>query len=395
MFGGISIENTTGSRYFDFEMYQTDIYYDRPSLRFYGYGPDAGHTSWKFDASGNITVPGDIIFSAEYASNVLSNVEARIWVDRASLSMVPQDFNWTGSFDGATNGSQYGYAGISPKTTGAFYIGLSSPANTWAGPFQLVKGDNTITTTYTAMQYMEFAVNLTKLGLDPVTLLGGDDCGMPFRRILVKSRSSVSFTASLKDFVGPFDFFLAPRADVAADIPYYCGTMGVSQLQVTNPVSTSVYTWSTPDGNIVGSTTGTSTTVNMPGTYILNQKLQAGCSTYATDTVVIRFDATCTVLEQYLYNFQADLKNNITSLAWTTSNSTDLKKFDVERSFDGVKFQPITSVDARLSESANINYSSTDNLNFISASSVYYRLKVYFPGGQYRDKIELQELTIV
>ncbi len=36
---------------------------------------------------------------------------------------------------------------------------------------------------------MEFSVNLTKLGLDPVTLLGGDDCGMPFRRILVKGRS--------------------------------------------------------------------------------------------------------------------------------------------------------------------------------------------------------------
>jgi hypothetical protein len=62
MFGGISIENTTGNRYFDFEMYQTDIYYDRASLRFYGYGAQAGHTSWLFDAAGNITRPGDIIF---------------------------------------------------------------------------------------------------------------------------------------------------------------------------------------------------------------------------------------------------------------------------------------------------------------------------------------------
>src|SRR5829696_6570301 len=30
MFGGLSLDNTTGQRYFDFEMYQTDIYYDRP-----------------------------------------------------------------------------------------------------------------------------------------------------------------------------------------------------------------------------------------------------------------------------------------------------------------------------------------------------------------------------
>ena len=63
MFGGISLDNTTGNRYFDFEMYQTDIYYDRPSAKFYGYGPDAGHTSWQFDAAGNILQPGDIIFN--------------------------------------------------------------------------------------------------------------------------------------------------------------------------------------------------------------------------------------------------------------------------------------------------------------------------------------------
>src|SRR4030095_4250934 len=55
MFGGLSIENTTGDRYFDFEMYQTDIYFNTPTLSFFGYGPDAGHTAWQFDAAGNIT----------------------------------------------------------------------------------------------------------------------------------------------------------------------------------------------------------------------------------------------------------------------------------------------------------------------------------------------------
>src|SRR5690606_12287347 len=144
----------------------------------------------------------------------------------------PTSFNWSGSFDGASNGSQFGYAGITPKTAGAFYTGLSSSANAWAGPFSLVKGDNSVTTTYTAAQFMEFSVNLSKLGLDPVTLLGSDACGMPFRRVLVKSRSSVSFTAELNDFVGPFDFFLAPRAEVLADIPFYCGVFGVSELEV-------------------------------------------------------------------------------------------------------------------------------------------------------------------
>ena len=353
-------------------------------MKFYGYGAQAGHTSWLFDGAGNITRPGDIVFATEFAGNTLTVLEARIWVDRAMLSITPDGFNWTGSFDGAAAGSQYGYAGITPNTTGAFYTGMTSVANTWAGPFQLVKGDNTLATTYTAMQFMEFSVNLTKLGLDPVTLLGGDVCGMPFRRVLVKSRSSASFTSALKDFVGPFDFFLAPRAIAAADLPYQCGTMGISTLQVTNPVSTSVYTWSTIGGNFVGSTTGTSTTVDAPGTYIVTQKLQAGCSDYATDTVLVQFDSTCVILENYLLNFAAKYNNNEAQINWTTTNSTDLQQFEVERSFDGFQFEVINTQSPQITHASQLYYTATDNLNFISAPAAYYRLKITFPGGQTR-----------
>jgi hypothetical protein len=384
MFGGISIENTTGNRYFDFEMYQTDIYYDRVSRKFYGYGPDAGHTSWEFDASGNITKPGDIIFATEFGGSSIASLQARIWINKASLSLTPTEFNWTGVFDGATAGSQYGYAQITPKTSGAYYTGIGSLNGTWAGPFQLVKGDNSVVTTYTASQFMEFSVNLSKLGLDPVQLLGSDACGMPFRRILVKSRSSSSFTAELKDFVGPFDFFLAPRADVAADVPYYCGTMGVSTLQVLNPVSTSTYTWSTPDGNFTGGTSGASTTVNAAGTYILTQRLQSGCSVYATDTVTITYDPSCTILENYLLSFDAKLNNNTSQITWTTANSNDLKYFEIERSVDGKLFQPVGKITAQSANSSEIDYSTADNVAFVSAPTVYYRLKVFFPGEEYK-----------
>src|ERR1051325_4997608 len=120
MFGGISLDNTTGNRYFDFEMYQTDVYYDRVSQKFYGYGPDAGHTSWQFDAAGNVTVPGDIIFSASYQSSVLTNIEARIWVNQSALSIMPAQFSWSGQFDGASAGATFGYASILPKIGGTF-----------------------------------------------------------------------------------------------------------------------------------------------------------------------------------------------------------------------------------------------------------------------------------
>jgi hypothetical protein len=49
---------------------------------FTGMDPDLGHTSWKFDATGNITVPGDIIFTAEYGGTGLTVLEARIWVKK-------------------------------------------------------------------------------------------------------------------------------------------------------------------------------------------------------------------------------------------------------------------------------------------------------------------------
>jgi hypothetical protein len=114
----------------------------------------------------------------------LTNIEARIWIDKSSLSLTPVQFNWSGQFDGASSGATYGYASILPKTAGAFYTGLGSGNNTWAGSFQLVLQDNSMAVNYAKDQFMEFSVNLSKLGLDPVTLLGGDVCGSPFNRLV-------------------------------------------------------------------------------------------------------------------------------------------------------------------------------------------------------------------
>ena len=268
MFGGISMDNVTGNRYFDFELYQTDINYDRVSQKFYGYGPDLGHTSWKFDAAGNVIKPGDIILTGAFQSSTLTNIEARIWVSQADWStVVPASFNWSGLFDGGTPGAAYGYASITPNSSGAFYTGLGSANNAWSGPFGLVLQSNALqfsgggpaSTTngkYLADQFIEFSVNLTKLGLDPVTTAGTDVCGTPFNRLVVKTRSSASFTADLKDFVAPTDLFLSPRAVAAADVPIFCDSIGVSVIQVQNPSASSSYTELTI-GNVSFGSTGT------------------------------------------------------------------------------------------------------------------------------------------
>jgi len=374
--GGLSLDNVTGNRYFDFELYQTDIYYDRVSARWYGYGPDAGHTSWQFDASGNIIKPGDIILTASYQSSSLTNIEARIWIDKASLSITPVAFNWSGQFDGASAGAQFGYASILPKTAGAFYTGMQCGNNEWPGAFNLILQDNSMVTKYSANQFMEFSVNLTKLGLDPVTAFGTDVCGTPFNRIVVKTRASESFTAELKDFVAPIDLFLAPRVDVLANVPILCATRSVSDITVQNPSGSSYYSWSTSNGHIVGSTTGTSITVDSPGTYIVTQRLSAACNPYAYDTVSITYDTSCKVLESSITSFRGAISDAISMLNWTTNANNGTEYFEVERSLDGRNFTTISKIIAQHSENSIGDYSFTEDVSSFKTPYVFYRLKI-------------------
>jgi hypothetical protein len=377
LFGAISLDNTTGNRYFDFEMYQTDIYYDRVSGKWFGYGADFGHTSWEFDASGNVTKPGDIIFSAEYQSSTLTNIEARIWVKKTNWqSVTPTAFNWSGQFDGASSGATYGYASILPKTSGAFYTGLGSGNNTWGGPFRVVLQDNSLSLNYTKDQFMEFSVNLSKLGLDPVTLLGGDICGTPFNRIVVKTRASASFTAELKDFVAPTDLFLAPRADIITQTPFICDTGSVAQIYVVNPSPTSFYQWSTPNGRIVGPTTGPIISVDTPGLYIVKQYLQFGCSMYASDTITINRFENCMVLENNLADFRGTLNKGIVQLNWRVLENQYVKYFIIEKSVDGIHFEPMDRADADPSSLHVMSYVYRDDISRAAVHEFYYRIRM-------------------
>lgn len=381
MFGGLSLDNTTGNRYFDFEMYQTDIYYNRGTRQFYGYGPDGGHTSWTFDAAGNITKPGDIIFSAEYQSSSLTNIEARIWVNRAALSITPVSFDWAGQFDGDASGSTFGYASIRPKGAGTYYTGLQSGNATWGGPFSIVLQNDAVVTDYDAKQYVEFSVNLTKLGLDPVTLLGSNSCGMPFRRILVKTRASNSFTSELKDFVGPFDFFLAPRVQALTNTPFICQGSNIAQIDVTNPVATSVYKWTTPDGTIISTNAGPTIFVNKPGTYIVTQYLQEGCSDYAKDTVQVMPLVLCQVLETgRVLDFRGVTTTGGIRLSWQVQNNPAVRLLAVEKSTNGINFTTVGTLNPQNNGQLNVTYAYT--VSPAGTNKVHYRIKLLDEEGQ-------------
>ncbi|MBC7949642.1 MAG: T9SS type A sorting domain-containing protein [Chitinophagaceae bacterium] len=381
LFGGLSLDNTTGNRYFDFEMYQTDFYYDRANLEFGGYGPDAGHTSWEFDASGNITRAGDIILSAEYQSSSLSFIEARIWIHKSKLSISPAAFSWSGNFDGASAGAMYGYASIQPKTAGTYYTGLQCANNTWGGPFGIVLQNDVVATNYDAKQFVELSVNLTKLGLDPLTRLGGDPCGMPFRKVLVKTRASASFTAELKDFVAPFAFFDPPRAAIVSETPYLCAQGSVAQIHVTNPLITSSYTWTTPNGNIVSGANGTTIVVDTPGTYIVTQHLLASCGAYATDTVQILPFAPCEVLNVSLFDFQGVSTDFAIALNWKVTDNQLVSYFIIERSWDGTHFESLGEIRKTPSSKPIGSYNYKNDIRNAQAPSAYYRVRLVSTSG--------------
>jgi hypothetical protein len=374
MFAAVSIENTTGSRYFDFELYQTDIAFNRSTLTFSGYGPDAGHTTWVFDASGNILKPGDITFTAEFGTATINLVEARIWINKASLAITPTTFKWGGAFDGASSGSTYGYANILPKTPGDFYAGIQSTAAlTWAGPFALVRENNTVVTDYIPKQFMEFAVNLTKLGIEPAQFTN-NACGSPFRRVLVKTRSSTSFTAELKDFIAPFKMFDYASVDANAYTKYFCETMPTTSIDVYNVNSGSSYTWSTADGNIVGSTTGPSISVNAPGTYYVQQQLHVQCPQFAVDSVTIMYDAVCAVLNVDIRNFNAYNIGKDTDIKWTASNNEEADYYVIEYSTDNSTFKELITIPAsRVTGSADYSHRYLRKLN---DAAIFYRVKV-------------------
>ncbi|MBZ5856523.1 T9SS type A sorting domain-containing protein [Flavihumibacter profundi] len=382
--GGISLDATAGNRYFDFELYQTDIFYNRSTLSFTGYGPDAGHTSWQFDpVTGAVTKPGDVIFSANFGGSGLQDLVARIWVNKSALLINSPNFDWAGTFDGATSSSTFGYASIVPKTNQFFYTGLQNSTATWSGPFQLVRADNSVQTTYDPNQFLEFSVNMGTLGLDPISLLGGDPCGLPFRRILVKSRSSSAFTAELKDFVGPFDFFEFKAADAAADIPMICGDNMISTISVTNPLPTSTYSWVTPDGKILGDTFGYQITVDTPGTYIVRQQLLSGCNQYAADTVVVKLDPTCALLPQNRIDLKGNIQGQVAKLDFEVSSNENVKYYTVERSLDGKTYKISKTLNAN-NNSGFSSYLIDDDISQLEGNQLYYRVKIVRIDGSTR-----------
>jgi hypothetical protein len=297
-FTGVSTLGTTGSSYYDIELYKNSFTYNQATGTFSSAGTDAGHTQWKFDAGGNLIQTGDMIVAVNFSPGLPPVVDVRIWVSQTTWStVIPAYFSFNGNFDGST--PAFGYASIVSKAGAtAFGAGVSNYSasatqdTTWATPW----GTNSTLgwgSQYQTQQLIEVGLNLTRIGIDPslYTALGSSACQSLFASIFFKSRASNSFTSNLKDFVYPLVFLQIPVMDYSLQPDTLRCNRPAGAIQITNKTTAGYYSWKTLSGNMTGSNTDSSQiNINKPGTYIVSASPALGCPITRIDTVVVPID---------------------------------------------------------------------------------------------------------
>jgi uncharacterized repeat protein (TIGR01451 family) len=280
---GASTFDVTGEHYVDFELYASPIALNADKSKFINSGPanKGGHTPWTFDASGNVTASGDMLAGFKFYNNFVDDVELKIWVSKNTYDNInPVNFNFI-NFDAGNQ--NHGYATIEMITSDvkSSAVGLSGVKGPPWGTFRNGPGDPYVTT-YAYGSFAEVGINLSTLGLDP-SLSTGNPCDAPFTKLLVKSKSSNSLNATLKDFAGPYNFLGSSVVDtqIAKSKPAFNCTVNSIDLSPKNPQSGSYYYWSTVDGEFSNGTkmvVGENATATMPGTYRLAAAPLEGCT---------------------------------------------------------------------------------------------------------------------
>jgi hypothetical protein len=219
VFCALTLNTTSGERYVDFEFFQKDVTYFPESGVFFEDGAEQeGHVAFQFDGTGNLIQYGDIILAVSIGSSGLESFDVRVWMKKTDYESyksnppanLPFAIPAEGNIEGAGNRSLYGYGTIIPKNGGSYnVVAKTNQTNVSAPPWGSISGNGDYITEYEAFQFFELGFNLTHAGLDPnedSQKLAEDPCARTFYKYMVKSRASNSFSAQLKDFVGPYNF---------------------------------------------------------------------------------------------------------------------------------------------------------------------------------------------
>ncbi|WP_188363132.1 T9SS type A sorting domain-containing protein [Flavobacterium orientale] len=300
-FGGATTVSADGNSHTDFEFFRREVTYNGNAL--VNAGPNAGHTAWVFEPDGSIDIPGDILVAVDFANGGANpQASVRIWMSSADIanfnSRPNRPFSLTGTFDQGNGSGVFGYAGITtkdPTAEATVFAVVNVTAPTLGAPWGSQEGNAAYFDDMKALQFAEFGINLTALGLDSRSNDDGP-CNNLLGSLLVKTRSSASFTAELKDFSGPFLFGNITDVDVTANAS--------NEVTCTNPTATLTATNVTPPGASIKwygpspgpgqlgpELVGNAPVVSNPGVYTVRASAgPVGC--FAEDTVTVTENKT-------------------------------------------------------------------------------------------------------
>lgn len=231
VFCALTLNTTTGERYVDFEFFQEEVVYnDEVGAFSIGSAMEEGHVAFIFDETGKMTQYGDLILAVSINTSGLDGFDMRIWMEQAQYesfkSSPPANLPFSIPSDGVIEGagvrSKYGYGTIRPKGGGQYNVlAFTNSTNQPGPPWGAIADNGDYSSDYLQYQYFELGVNLTHAGLDPAEddRFTSDPCANTFNKYMVKSRASNSFSAQLKDFVGPIDFGSPSDPMVIAEAP--------------------------------------------------------------------------------------------------------------------------------------------------------------------------------
>ncbi|MFB3388927.1 hypothetical protein Q7C23_15850, partial [Flavobacterium sp. LAR06] len=256
-YGGASKISSDGNSHFDFEFFRTEVSFNGGAL--IGTGSQSGHTAWTFDATGKILVPGDIVVAIDFENGGTKPIASvRVWIsnaDRAAFNSKPnRPFDLTGVYDQGNGAPPYGYAEINAKgggINGDIFAVVNVTAPTLGPPWGTLRGSQaSFQNDYEALQFAEFGINLTALGLDSRNV-NQSACSNLLGSLLVKTRSSSSFTSELKDFSGPFLFGNITDVAVVGNVsnPLTCTNPNATLTATPTPLNATIKWYGpSPDG---------------------------------------------------------------------------------------------------------------------------------------------------
>lgn len=299
---GGSVYSSSGNHYMDFELFKQKMQFSKTTGTFSNTGPvsTGGHTIWEFRADKTVSEIGDMQVSFSFSGASVDALNVYIWVSLNDYNtVIPQKFDFVpNSFFPSNTMPAYGYAEITAKQPGAplsvwgvVNTAAASPAPFWGTFSKGSGGPNGYTANYGVGEFAEVAIDFTALGIDPAFNPYNNPCNPPFSRMIVKTRSSSSFGAALKDFTGPYVFLDDPMVppDLIQPNGLACNIPTAHIDPVTVYPSPAVYEWSTLTGNIMTRTDSTGIKVNKEGTYVLKTRSYLGCSSLS-DSVVVTND---------------------------------------------------------------------------------------------------------